>query len=32
MGTGAYELSAFSAAAMTFTANPHYYMPGLPNL
>lgn len=30
VGTGAYELSSFSTAAMTFTANPHYYMPGLP--
>jgi peptide/nickel transport system substrate-binding protein len=30
VGTGAYELSKFSGAAMTFTANPHYYMPGLP--
>jgi peptide/nickel transport system substrate-binding protein len=30
VGTGAYELSNFSSQAMTFTANPHYYMPGLP--
>src|SRR5579875_508795 len=26
VGTGAYELSSFSAQSMTFTANPHYYM------
>lgn len=31
VGTGAYELSGFSAQSMTFTANPHYYMPGLPH-
>ena len=30
VGTGAYELSSFSPQAMTFTANPHYYMAGLP--
>jgi peptide/nickel transport system substrate-binding protein len=30
VGTGAYELSNFSTQAMTFTANPHYYLPGLP--
>jgi len=31
VGTGAYELSSFSAQSMTFTANPHYYMPGMPH-
>jgi peptide/nickel transport system substrate-binding protein len=30
VGTGAYELSNLSGQAMTFTANPHYYLPGLP--
>jgi peptide/nickel transport system substrate-binding protein len=31
VGTGAYELSAFSPQSMTLTANPHYYLPGLPH-
>jgi peptide/nickel transport system substrate-binding protein len=30
VGTGAYELSNLSGQTMTFTANPHYYLPGLP--
>ena len=30
VGTGAYELSSISGQTMTFTANPHYYFPGLP--
>ena len=30
VGTGAYELSSISGETMTFTANPHYYLPGLP--
>jgi peptide/nickel transport system substrate-binding protein len=30
VGTGAYELSSVSGETMTFTANPHYYLPGLP--
>jgi peptide/nickel transport system substrate-binding protein len=30
VGTGAYELSSVSSQTMTFTANPHYYLPGLP--
>jgi peptide/nickel transport system substrate-binding protein len=30
VGTGAYELSSISSQTMTFTANPHYYFPGLP--
>jgi peptide/nickel transport system substrate-binding protein len=31
VGTGAYELSSFSGQAFTLTANPHYYLPGLPH-
>jgi peptide/nickel transport system substrate-binding protein len=31
VGTGAYELSKFSGQVFTLTANPHYYMPGLPH-
>jgi len=31
IGTGPYELKSFSAEAMTLTANPHYYMKGLPH-
>jgi peptide/nickel transport system substrate-binding protein len=30
VGTGAYELSSISGQTMTFTANPHYYLAGLP--
>jgi peptide/nickel transport system substrate-binding protein len=30
VGTGAYELTSISGQTMTFTANPHYYFPGLP--
>jgi peptide/nickel transport system substrate-binding protein len=30
IGTGAYILSKFSAQAFELTANPHYYLPGLP--
>jgi peptide/nickel transport system substrate-binding protein len=30
VGTGAYELSSISGQTMTFTANPHYYVAGLP--
>jgi peptide/nickel transport system substrate-binding protein len=32
VGTGAFEMSSFSGEAMTFTANPHYYLPGFPKL
>jgi peptide/nickel transport system substrate-binding protein len=31
VGTGAYELSKFSGQVFELTANPHYYMPGLPH-
>ena len=31
VGTGAYELSKFSPQAFELTANPHYYLPGLPH-
>jgi peptide/nickel transport system substrate-binding protein len=31
VGTGAYILSKYSPQAFTMTANPHYYMPGLPH-
>ena len=31
VGTGAFELSKFSGQVFTLTANPHYYMPGLPH-
>src|ERR1700734_749480 len=30
VGTGAYEVGSFSGQAFTMTANPHYYLPGLP--
>jgi peptide/nickel transport system substrate-binding protein len=30
VGTGAYEVSSVAGETMTFTANPHYYLPGLP--
>src|SRR3984885_8016687 len=30
VGTGAYELGSFSGQVFTMTANPHYYLPGLP--
>jgi peptide/nickel transport system substrate-binding protein len=32
VGTGSYELSSVSGTAMVLTANPHYYMPGLPKI
>jgi len=32
VGTGAYELSSVSGEAVTLTANPHYYLPGLPKI
>jgi peptide/nickel transport system substrate-binding protein len=31
VGTGAFELSKFSGQVFTLTANPHYYMAGLPH-
>ncbi len=31
VGTGAYILTKFSAQAFELTANPHYYLPGLPH-
>ena len=31
VGTGAFELSKFSGQVFTLTANPSYYMPGLPH-
>jgi peptide/nickel transport system substrate-binding protein len=31
VGTGAYVLSKFTPQAFELTANPHYYMPGLPH-
>ena len=31
VGTGAYVLSKFTPQAFELTANPHYYLPGLPN-
>jgi peptide/nickel transport system substrate-binding protein len=31
VGTGAFELSKFSGQVFTLTANPHYYLPGLPH-
>jgi peptide/nickel transport system substrate-binding protein len=31
VGTGAYELGNFSGQVFTMTANPHYYLPGLPH-
>jgi peptide/nickel transport system substrate-binding protein len=30
VGTGAYELGSFSGEVFTMTANPHYYVAGLP--
>jgi peptide/nickel transport system substrate-binding protein len=30
VGTGAYELGSFSGQVFTMTANPHYYVAGLP--
>ncbi len=30
VGTGAYELGSISGQVFTMTANPHYYLPGLP--
>jgi peptide/nickel transport system substrate-binding protein len=30
VGTGGYEVSKVTAEVMDLTANPHYYMPGLP--
>jgi peptide/nickel transport system substrate-binding protein len=30
VGTGAYEVSKVSGQVMELTANPHYYLPGLP--
>lgn len=30
VGTGAYEVSRVSGQVMELTANPHYYLPGLP--
>jgi peptide/nickel transport system substrate-binding protein len=30
VGTGAYELGSFSGQVFTMTANPHYYLAGLP--
>ena len=32
VGTGAYVESSVSGQSMTFTANPHYYQPGLPKI
>ncbi|HEX3790298.1 MAG TPA: ABC transporter substrate-binding protein [Pseudonocardiaceae bacterium] len=32
VGTGAYELSKISSQSEEFTANPHYYQPGLPKV
>jgi peptide/nickel transport system substrate-binding protein len=31
VGTGAYTLTKFTPQAFELTANPHYYMPGLPH-
>jgi len=31
VGTGAFVLSKFSGQVFTLTANPHYYLPGLPH-
>jgi peptide/nickel transport system substrate-binding protein len=31
VGTGAYTVSKYSAQTFELTANPHYYMPGLPH-
>jgi peptide/nickel transport system substrate-binding protein len=32
VGTGSYVETSVTGQAMTFTANPHYYMPGLPKI
>jgi peptide/nickel transport system substrate-binding protein len=32
VGTGAYEVSKVSPQVLELTANPHYYMPGLPKV
>jgi len=32
VGTGAYEVTSVSGGVMTLTANPRYYMPGLPKV
>jgi peptide/nickel transport system substrate-binding protein len=32
VGTGSYLQSSVSGQSMTFSANPHYYMPGLPKI
>lgn len=32
VGTGSYEFSSVTGTAMVLTANPHYYMPGLPKI
>ena len=32
IGTGAYTLTKFSSQSMEFSANPHYYLPGLPKV
>ena len=32
VGTGSYEVSKVSPSQLVMTANPHYYMPGLPHI
>ena len=32
VGTGAFEVSSVTPQVATFTANPHYYMPGYPKI
>ncbi len=32
VGTGSYEMSSVSGTAMVLTANPQYYLPGLPKI
>ena len=32
VGTGSYEVSKVSPSELVMTANPHYYMPGLPHI
>jgi peptide/nickel transport system substrate-binding protein len=32
VGTGAYEVSKINPQVLTLTANPHYYLPGLPKV
>jgi peptide/nickel transport system substrate-binding protein len=32
VGTGSYEVSKVSSSELVMTANPHYYMPGLPKI